>query len=66
MSGARTIMPPSGAYADVTPLAKVMTSGTTWLRSEPNQWPSRPKPQMTSSAQSRMPYSSHMRRSSCQ
>ena len=44
-------------------LAKVIMSGTTPYRSEANQWPTRPKPVMTSSATSSTPYLSHSARS---
>ena len=62
----RMTTPPRGWYAEVTPLAKVIMSGTTPLRSLANQWPKRPNEQMTSSATSSTPCSSQIRRSSCQ
>ena len=43
------------------PLAIVMKSGSMPKCSQPNQWPVRPKPQITSSAISRIPYSRQMR-----
>ncbi|MNT28810.1 hypothetical protein D3C72_1645210 [compost metagenome] len=45
----------------MTPLANVIRSGLMPNSSEPNQRPRRPKPQMTSSAISKMPYLSQMR-----
>ena len=61
-----TSTPPRGACPAVTPLAKVIMSGTTPNRSDANQWPTRPKPVMTSSATSRMPCRSQISRSPCQ
>ena len=58
--------PPSGAMPAVTPFAKTTMSGRASYRSDANQSPTRPKPVMTSSATSRMPYLSQMRRSPCQ
>ena len=45
----RTITPPSGTYAEVTPFAKVIRSGMTPKRSLANAAPVRPKPVITSS-----------------
>jgi hypothetical protein len=42
-------------YAEVTPFAKVIMSGTMPKRCEPNGAPQRPKPVMTSSQIKRMP-----------
>ena len=50
------------AYADDRPLARVIRSGVTPKRSAANQYPSRPKPVMTSSKTSRMPCRSHSSR----
>lgn len=44
------MIPPSGWYPEVTPLAKEITSGTTFHWSSPQNVPVRPKPVMTSSA----------------
>ena len=46
--------PPSGTYPDVTPLAKVIMSGSMSYRWLPHQCPVRPNPVITSSAMSRM------------
>src|SRR3954452_16974849 len=56
------IPPPSDAYADDRPFAEVTMSGLMSYLAEPNQSPRRPKPQMTSSAQSRIPYRSQISR----
>ncbi len=53
---------PRGAYADVIPFASVIRSGWIPYRVEPNQSPTRPKPQMTSSATSRSPFASQISR----
>ena len=46
--------PPIGRYPEDIPLAIGMRSGFMPYRSEPNQWPVRPKPQITSSPTSRI------------
>ena len=56
------ISAPIEAYADDRPLAEVIRSGVTPKRSAANQWPSRPKPVITSSKQRRMPCRSHSSR----
>ena len=43
-------------------MALVIRSGRMSNRSDANQWPVRPNPVITSSAHSRMPYSSHSAR----
>src|SRR3954469_23825405 len=53
---------PIDAYADDRPLADVTMSGLMSYLADPNQSPSRPKAQMTSSAQSRIPYLSQIAR----
>jgi hypothetical protein len=53
---------PIDAYADDSPFAEVTMSGLMSYLAEPNQSPRRPKPQMTSSAQSRIPYLSQIAR----
>ena len=61
-SDSRTATPPSGTYADVTPLAKVMMSGVTPNRCAANAAPVRPNPVITSSKTSRMPWRSQSSR----
>src|SRR3954452_10564121 len=56
------ITAPIEAYADERPFADVMRSGLMSYFAEPNQSPRRPKPQMTSSAHSRIPYLSQIAR----
>ena len=56
---------PSCTYADVRPFAIVMRSGTTPQWSTANQRPVRPKPAITSSAISRMPFRSQIARRPC-
>ena len=46
---------PIAAYAEERPLAQVRMSGRMSYLSDANQWPIRPKPVITSSAQSRIP-----------
>ena len=53
---------PIEAYAEERPFAEVIRSGVTPKRSAANQWPSRPKPVITSSKQRRMPYRSQSSR----
>src|SRR3954449_9754495 len=53
---------PIDAYADDRPFAEVTMSGLMSYLPEPNHSPSRPKPQMTSSATSRIPYLSQIAR----
>ena len=51
----RAITAPMTPYEEERPFAEVTRSGLMSYRSEPNQAPTRPKPVITSSAQSRMP-----------
>ena len=50
------ITAPIDAYADERPFADVIDVGLDVVALEPNHSPRRPKPVITSSAQSRMPY----------
>src|SRR3954449_10390852 len=56
------ITAPIDAYADDSPFAEVIMSGWMSYLAEPNQSPSRPKPLMTSSQHSRIPYLSQIAR----
>ena len=56
--GSEISTPPTGTYPLLTPLAKVMRSGTTPWSSNANQRPVRPNPAITSSRMSTMPNSS--------
>ena len=56
------ITAPIDAYADERPFALVTRSGRMSYFVEPNHSPRRPKPVITSSAQSRIPYSSQIAR----
>jgi hypothetical protein len=53
---------PIAAYADDRPFADVIRSGRMSYLIEPNHSPRRPKPVITSSAQSRIPYLSQIAR----
>ena len=57
-----TTMAPSGTAPPLMPLASVMMSGTTSQCSQANQRPVRPKPVITSSRMSRMPWRSQTSR----
>ncbi|CAM5742264.1 hypothetical protein SHIRM173S_00159 [Streptomyces hirsutus] len=59
---AETVIAPSGTYPEFRPLAVRMSGVTSqWLQA--NHSPVRPKPAMTSSKMSRMPYRSQTSRS---
>ena len=53
---------PIDAYAEDSPFAEVIMSGLMSYFAEPNQSPRRPKPLLTSSQQSRIPYLSQISR----
>ena len=53
---------PIDAYAEERPFAQVTRSGLMSYSSDANQCPIRPKPVITSSAQSRIPYRSQISR----
>ena len=56
---------PIGTQPEVRPLAVVIMSGTTPRRCAANGAPTRPKPVITSSKISRMPYLSQISRMRC-
>ena len=53
--GSETSTADIGKYEEEIPLASVMMSGAMLTVSEPNMLPVRPKPQITSSAMTRIP-----------
>ena len=57
-----TTTPPIGRYPLVTPLAKLVMSGTTSKRSMPNHSPRRPNAQITASETSNTPCLSQISR----